>query len=597
MSAKHVSELNAAGTLTGSEVILVEQSGESVQTTLADIAKASITAGISQTATYTYNGNDRVVINPNGDNNPPTTVKLSDVFGNVSTIADEAIDTAFEEASAATGLQPADIVLIYQSNGQTLVRKKTELSKIFKIGAVNATDTTAVESTDSIILKTGTGANIDVKKISIANISDDILDTAIGGMSDANTTVATDKVIIVTNDGTKLSTTADIVNAILSNGDTISDSANFTTAKDKIVLSDGSNVTSSMIVEKGIGSEGTDSSVTSNTTLITNENKTVTVGNAITTGINAITEFDAQNDTAILSTDKIVVITSGGMKRVPFNNISVISSSGSGGAATSCNCSFRGKNLGNVTAGTIDTFITEHGINTGEFTDLYVGDYFTASYNGAETVFRVAGMNSFLYTGDKDPNTNSTNGLASNHIVVVPDYQLQTAAMNSSDSTTGGYLGSNMFKSVIGGSGVTSGINKNLYTIFGSHLIKYRELLSNAINTSSKCTGYGGYSGASGGWEWTDVYANLLSGVHLWGCSPAASSFYDFGIVTGQLPLFRFEPKYIINRKSSDGTRNWYWLRNVVSSSGFAGCSYCGRAGSSGASGTAGGVRPLFLLG
>ena len=472
------------------------------------------------------------------------------------------------------------------------------------INNLSVTTNDTVATTDTVVVKPTSG---DPKRVALSDMAETIVDEAIDNLSSSSTVLTTDKLIVKPVSGNKkLVEVPNLIKSGIVNfttESTISDEDAFvfrTTGGNAKVIN--FEDLPSPIVNAGIDGLDSNNVLTTTDSFVvqptTGDPKKITVANASKTitesGINNLDDFDSATDSAIKSTDEIVVSTEDGIKKVPFRNITVISG---GSAATSPNCIFRGENLGAVTSENIGDFITEYGISSGVFTDIYPGDYFTASYNGTETVFRVAGMNSFLYTGDKDPNTNSTNGLASNHIVVVPDYQLQTAAMNSSDSTTGGYLGSNMFKSVIGGSGVTSGINKNLYTIFGSHLIKYRELLSNAINTSSKCTGYEGFSGASSGWEWTDVYANLLSGVHLWGCSPAASSLYDFGIVTGQLPLFRFEPKYIINRKSSDGTRNWYWLRNVVSSSYFAGCSYNGSTINRGASDTTGGVRPLFLLG
>lgn len=55
-----------------------------------------------------------------------------------------------------------------------------------------------------------------------------------------------------------------------------------------------------------------------------------------------------------------------------------------------------------------------------------------------------------------------------------------------------------------------------------------------------------------------------------------------------QLALFRMAPRYISNRQ-------WYWLRDVVSATGFAYVSYDGSAGYNNAGGVRG-VRPYFVI-
>lgn len=251
------------------------------------------------------------------------------------------------------------------------------------------------------------------------------------------------------------------------------------------------------------------------------------------------------------------------------------------------NCFFRGKNLGTINASNIDAFITSHGIATGAFNDIYVGDYFTAPYDGTATIFRIAGFNLYMWSGDTE--------LTANHIVVVPDYQLTTSAMNSTSTTANGYKGSNMFTNIIGGSAVTSGVNKKLYDIFGTHLLKYQDLLSTGMSANASSKANSTASGAAASWHACDVYANLMSGSQIFGEAVAASSLYDYGFSTGRFPLFMFEPKYAINRSTS-GTRGWYWLKEIYDSTMFAGCNSDGCL-SAAVAGNAGGVRPFFLLG
>lgn len=106
-------------------------------------------------------------------------------------------------------------------------------------------------------------------------------------------------------------------------------------------------------------------------------------------------------------------------------------------------------------------------ISDGSFSDIYIGDYFTLSdtienvpcyveetdTEGTKTMvestqtvtyntkFRVAGLDTYLNTG----NTSFT----AHHAVIVPDGIIGSNRMNSTNITTGGYVGSFMYTSVI----------------------------------------------------------------------------------------------------------------------------------------------------
>ena len=101
---------------------------------------------------------------------------------------------------------------------------------------------------------------------------------------------------------------------------------------------------------------------------------------------------DLTEVTSVAASDEfLVALAAGGDRRVKFSTMI---------PNTSHNAIFRGKNLGTVTADNVDTFIADHGISTGAFTDLYVGDYFTISYAGSNKTIRVAGCDIFMGTGD-----------------------------------------------------------------------------------------------------------------------------------------------------------------------------------------------------
>ena len=218
-------------------------------------------------------------------------------------------------------------------------------------------------------------------------------------------------------------------------------------------------------------------------------------------------------------------------------------------------------------------------ISNGTFDGLFVGMHFTAQYDGKPVVFRIAGFDIYLNNGDT--------ALTRHHAVIVPDSALCNAQMNASNTTEGAYAGSKMRNETILGSG---GVDEKLTATFGSHLLSFRELLSKTMNPDSVSGGYPGYKGASSDWAWYDSKSDLMSEVEVYGSAICGSSFFDVGSAKAQLPLFALAP-HLIN----PGRFSW-WLRAVVSSTGFASVYGYGSADGHSASGTFG-VRPRFLIG
>lgn len=223
------------------------------------------------------------------------------------------------------------------------------------------------------------------------------------------------------------------------------------------------------------------------------------------------------------------------------------------------NSIFRGKYLGSSV--TAEQYVN---IQNGTFKDLYIGDYWTIG--GIN--WRIAAFNYYRNTGDSL--------VPSNHITIVPDTQLYDYGMNPTNITTGGYANSDM---------VLNGLEQAKTTIrgmFGNHLIKHRQLLSNATT-----------DGEASGWIWVDSEVDLMSeimvyGSVVWGESTIGGSGYNIGVGKSQLPLFALNPQSINNRQS-------YWLRDVVSATHFARVSYDGTATYYSAS-LALGVRPAFSI-
>ena len=244
------------------------------------------------------------------------------------------------------------------------------------------------------------------------------------------------------------------------------------------------------------------------------------------------------------------------------------------------NCLYRGENLLGEGHFASLTDLSE-AVQAGDFSDIFIGDYIDKNITVSGTAYtarwRVAGVNYFINVGDTVP--------GKNHLVLVPDTILGSAKMNSSNVTTGGFLGSAMWASTL-----------PLYTAaiqsaFGSaHVLKHRRLLSSTMNADLASAAIPGYKGAVtwDGWTWTDTYACLMTNSMVYGCSGTASSARDEIDTTGQLPLFRIANSRIC-------CRSHWWLSAVAGSTIFSSVYSIGNADAYGASYSLG-VRPYFLF-
>nr|DAO99588.1 MAG TPA: hypothetical protein [Caudoviricetes sp.] len=198
---------------------------------------------------------------------------------------------------------------------------------------------------------------------------------------------------------------------------------------------------------------------------------------------------------------------------------------------------------------------TEHFemIASDKYNELFLGDYWTV-----DGVDWVIGDFKFWY------NTGDT-ACTKPHVAAFPRNNLYTYKFNPTNTTEGGYVGSDLYKN-----GLTQA--KQMVTAaFGSaHILSHREYLVNAVT-----------NGAPTGTDWYVSIVELMNENMVYGgrqFSPMPNGATDpwntcrnYTIDKSQLSLFRYEPWMICNR-------NWYWLRDVVSATGFAGVNTSGYA-------------------
>lgn len=233
--------------------------------------------------------------------------------------------------------------------------------------------------------------------------------------------------------------------------------------------------------------------------------------------------------------------------------------------AATHNMVYRGKNLGSSL-----TAEQAAAIKAGTFKDIYLGDYWQIS--GRD--FVVAGFDYWYKCGDTSCNTH--------HVVIIPRSQLYTYKFNPTNTTDGGYVGSDLYKN-----GLTQA--KEIFNAaFGSaHILNHREYLVNAV-TNGKPTGS----------DWYDSTVDLMGENMVYGgrqFSPMPdgtdpwNTCRNYTIDKSQLPLFRLAPWMSFVRDQ------WCWLRDVVSAARFANCHGYGGADCHTAS-YAGGVWPAAGL-
>ena len=168
------------------------------------------------------------------------------------------------------------------------------------------------------------------------------------------------------------------------------------------------------------------------------------------------------------------------------------------------------------------------------------------------------------------------------------------APMNETATTEGGYANSKMTTETLPNLVSNEGV---IGKTFGSHILEYRNLLTNQVNKEATNQSGGRWLGASDEWGWYSRKIDLMSEINVYGTTVVSSSLYDIGIDNRQYALFQLKPEFI----NSDGNLIFhYWLKSITSVSRFA---YVNSTGISdgeyveAAYGQGVGVRPRFLIG
>ena len=227
------------------------------------------------------------------------------------------------------------------------------------------------------------------------------------------------------------------------------------------------------------------------------------------------------------------------------------------------------------------TFSTN--VANGTFRDIFPGDYITKSVTISGTAYTVnwvvADCDYWINKGDQN------NGMETHHVAIVPQAPIFSANMNATNTTEGGYAGSRMYRETI------PACATGIVNAFGSsHILTFRDHLTRDLNTSAVSSGITVFTGAPN-WngEWHSQQCNLMSEAMVYDGPHCASSALDNIMATRQMSAFRLSERLI------NYNRQWWWLRDVVSSANFACVSGNGLANTGGAS-YVGGVRPFALL-
>lgn len=206
---------------------------------------------------------------------------------------------------------------------------------------------------------------------------------------------------------------------------------------------------------------------------------------------------------------------------------------------------YRGKNLGILsTSQDFEDFCTVHAIASGDFIDLYLGDFVTIN----SVIWVVASFDHYFGKGVPTQTLD-------HHVTFITMSDIGAQKMNASASTSGGYVSSSMFATL-------ATIASGYASIVGSHFCDVSQLLSNATS-----------GGKASGWIDRAPSMYIPCEVEICGYDSIGNN-YDIGIGQEKLALFNFI-------SPNAYTQTGFWFRDVSSSTDY---------GFYGAGGYAGGV-------
>ena len=221
-------------------------------------------------------------------------------------------------------------------------------------------------------------------------------------------------------------------------------------------------------------------------------------------------------------------------------------------------------------------------IANGTFRDIFPGDYITKQVTISGKTYTVnwviADCDYWINKGDT--------AVTVHHVAIVPQAPIFDANMNATNTTEGGYMGSRMFKETI------PACATGIVNAFGaSHILTFRDWLISGMTANQISSGLPNFTGGAqwGASPWVSVQCDLMTEKMVLGAPVNSASALDEWCATRQMSAFRLSENLI------NYNRQWYWLRNIVSSAHFAFVDGTGIADARGASDSYG-VRPFALL-
>lgn len=224
---------------------------------------------------------------------------------------------------------------------------------------------------------------------------------------------------------------------------------------------------------------------------------------------------------------------------------------------------FRGKNLGASV-----TSEQKAAIKNGTFKGMFIGDYWEIG----EHIWRIADIDYFYRTGD------DTWVFNTHHLVIVPDKGLYDTYMDSNNTTNGGYVNSEMYKTNL------NQAKTMINAAFPDLVLTHKDFFTNAAT-----------NGHPSGGAWFASTVELMNEIMVYGTTIYATTndgttrptLYTTG--KQQFALFALDPKKVNIRAN-------YWLRDIASSTEYADVGTYGNATANGSANYYG-VRPYFCMG
>ena len=221
-------------------------------------------------------------------------------------------------------------------------------------------------------------------------------------------------------------------------------------------------------------------------------------------------------------------------------------------------------------------------IANGTFRDIFPGDYITKQVTISGKTYTVnwviADCDYWINKGDT--------AVTVHHVAIVPQAPIFDTNMNATNTTEGGYMGSRMFKETI------PACATGIVNAFGaSHILTFRDWLISGMTANQISSGLPNFTGGAqwGASPWVSVQCDLMTEKMVLGAPVNSASALDEWCATRQMSAFRLSENLI------NYNRQWYWLRNIVSSASCALVAGHGSAGTTNAS-DSNGVRPFALL-